>query len=175
MTAVHERLRRLPARAARAAKKPRSHYLIAGLAVAGLWLLNGDKSLLYHAVQMLIVMTVLTGLQIVLDRRHGGTPAYARLISAKLVLVAVAVGAGGLLAPVTSQSNIIVAAGLVVLITAAGPALDRLAARRAKARAAARTDRAHRPAGPPAGTSAHGPAGPARSGGASRPAGGRTP
>jgi len=36
-------------------------------------------------------------------------------------------------APVTSRSNTIVAAGLVVLITAAGPALDRLAARRAKA------------------------------------------
>ena len=148
MTEVHERLRRLSARTARAAKQPRTHYLIAGLAVAGLWLLNGDKSLLYHAVQMLIVMGVLTGLQIVLDRRHGGTPAYVRLISAKLVLVAVAVGAGWLLAPVTSQSNIIVAVGLVVLITAAGPPLDRLAARRAKARAAARSDRAHRSSGP---------------------------
>ena len=116
--------------------------------MAGLWLLNGGKSLLYHAVRMLIVMTVLTGLQIVLDRRHGGTPAYVRLISAKLVLVAVAVGAEWLLAPVTSRSNTIVAAGLVVLITAAGPALDRLAARRAKARAAARTDRAHAPLAP---------------------------
>src|SRR5215472_11368745 len=128
MTGVHERLRRLLARTARAAKKPRSHYLIAGLAVAGLWLLNGDKSLLYHAVQMLIVMSVLTGIQIVLDRRHGKTPAYARLISAKLVLVAVAVAAEWLLAPVTAESNTIVAVGLVVLITAAGPALDRLAA-----------------------------------------------
>src|SRR2546423_15073761 len=74
MTDIHERLRRRWARMARAAKQPRSHYLIAGLAVAGLWLLNGDKSLLYHAVQMLIVMSVLTGLQIVLDRRHGKTP-----------------------------------------------------------------------------------------------------
>jgi len=138
MTEIHERLRRLSARTARAAKQPRSHYLIAGLAVAGLWLLNSNKSLLYHAVQMLIVMSVLTGLQIVLDRRHGETPAYVRLISAKLVLVAVAVGAQWLLTPVTSESNTIVAAGLVVLVTAAGPALDRLAARRAKARAAAR-------------------------------------
>ena len=133
MTDTHERLRRLSARTARAAKQPRGHYLIAGLAVAGLWLLNGDKSLLYHAVQMLIVMSVLTGLQIVLDRRHGETPAYARLIIAKLVLVAVAVGAEWLLARVTSWSNTIVAVGLVVLITAVGPALDRLAARRAKA------------------------------------------
>jgi len=147
MTDIHERLRRLLARTARAGRQPRTHYLIAGLAVAGLWLLNGDKSLLYHAVQMLIVMSVLTGLQIVLDRRHGERPAYIRLITAKLVLVAVAVGAGGLLAPVTSQSNIIVAAGLVVLITAAGPALDRLAARRAKARAAARPDQANRSRG----------------------------
>ena len=148
MTEIHERLRRLLARTARAAKQPRSHYLIAGLAVAGLWLLNGDKSLLYHAVQMLIVMSVLTGLQIVIDRHRGGTPPYIRLISAKLVLVAVAVGAGWLLGPVTSGSNTIVAAGLVVLITAAGPPLDRLAARRAKARAAARPDRAHRSSGP---------------------------
>jgi len=139
---------------ARAAQQPRSHYLIAGLAVAGLWLLNGDKSLLYHAVQMLIVMSVLTGLQIVIDRHHGGTPAYARLIGAKLALVAVAVGAEWLLAPVTSRSNTIVAAGLVVLITAAGPALDRLAARRAKAKAATRSDHAHRSSGPPAGASA---------------------
>src|SRR5215469_5417230 len=142
MIEVHERLRRLLARTARHAKGPRSHYLIVGLAVAGLWLLNGDKSLLYHAVQMLIVMSVLTGLQIGLDRRHGETPPYVRLISAKLVLVAVAVGAEWLLARVTSQSNTIVAAGLVVLITAAGPALDHLAARRAKAKAAARADQA---------------------------------
>src|SRR5215469_5408555 len=142
MTEIHERFRRLLARTARAAKQPRGHYLIAGLAVGGLWLLNGDKSLLYHAVQMLIVMSVLTGLQVVIDRRRGETPAYVRLISAKLVLVAVAVGAGWLLALVTSGSNTIVAAGLVVLITAAGPALDHLAARRAKAKAAARADQA---------------------------------
>jgi len=154
MTEIHERLRRLSARTARAAKGPRSHYLIAGLAVAGLWLLNGDKSLLYHAVQMLIVMSVLTGLQIVLDRHHGETPAYIRLISAKLVLVAVAVGAQWLLAPVTSESNTIVAAGLVVLITAAGPALDRLAARRAQAKTAARAEQPHRSSGSPAGASA---------------------
>src|SRR5215831_13247936 len=107
MTEIHERLRRLLARMARAAKQPRGHYLAAGLAVAGLWLLNGGKSPLYHAVQMLIVMSVLTGLQIVLDRRHGETPAYVRLISAKLVLVAVAAGAGWLLTPVTSESNTI--------------------------------------------------------------------
>jgi hypothetical protein len=175
MTDIHERLRRVSARTARVANQPHSHYLIAGLAVAGLWLLNGDKSLLYHAVQMLIVMSALTGLQIVLDRHHGKPPAYLRLISAKLVLVAVAVGAEWLLAPVTSSSNTIVAAGLVVLITAAGPALDRLAAHRANAKAATRADRVHRPAGLPAGASAHDPAGPARSGQASRSAGGRTP
>ena len=135
MTDIHQR-RQLRARTARAARQPRGHYLIAGLAVGGLWLLNEDKSLLYHAVQMLIVMSVLTGLQVVLDRRHGAAPAYARLIIAKLVLVAAAVSAEWLLAPVTSRSNIIVAAGSVVLVTAAGPALDRLAARRARAKAA---------------------------------------
>jgi len=123
---------------AAAVKRPRSRYLTAGLVVGGLWLLNGDKSLLYHAIQMLIVMGVLTGLQIVLDRRRGATPAYFRLISAKLVLIAVAVGAEWLLAQATSRSNTIVAIGLVVLVTTAGPALDRLAARRAQARAAAR-------------------------------------
>ena len=148
MTEILERLRRLPERTARAAKQPRAHYLIAGLAVGGLWLLNGDKSLLYHAVQMLIVMSVLTGLQIALDRRRGERPAYIRLISAKLVLVAAAVGAGWLLPKVTSQSNTIVAVGLVVLITAAGPPLDRLAARRAKAKSADRPDRAHGSSGP---------------------------
>jgi hypothetical protein len=60
MTDIHQRRRRLRARIARAAQQPRGHYLIAGLAVAGLWLLNGDKSLLYHAVQMLAVMSALT-------------------------------------------------------------------------------------------------------------------
>ena len=175
MTDIHHRRGRLRARMARAVKQPRTHYLIAGLAVGGLWLLNGDKSLLYHAVQMLIVMSVLTGLQIVLDRRHGKTPPYVRLVSAKLVLVAVAVGAEWLLAPVTSRSNTIVAAGLVVLITAAGPALDRLAARRAKARAATRREQAHSFSGPRAGASAHGPADPARFGQAPRSPGGRTP
>ena len=50
MTDIHERLRRLLARTARAANEPHGHYLIAGLAVAGLWLLNGDKSVLYHEI-----------------------------------------------------------------------------------------------------------------------------
>jgi hypothetical protein len=134
---------------ARAAKQPHSHYLIAGLAVGGLWLLNGDKSLLYHALQMLIVMSVLTVLQIVLVRRHGETTAYARVVSAKLALIAVAVSAEWLLAPVTCRSNTIVAVGLAVLITVVGPMLDRLAARRAKARLAAGPDQAHRPRRPP--------------------------
>lgn len=175
MTEIHERLRRLSARMARVAKQPRSHYLIAGLAVGGLWLLNGDKSLLYHAVQMLAVMSVLTVLQIVLDRRHGVAPAYARLIGAKLGLVALAVCAEWLLAPVTSRSNTIVAVGLVVLITAVGPALDRLAARRAKAKAATGPDQAHRSSGPAAGASAQSAADPARFGQASRSPGGSTP
>jgi hypothetical protein len=173
MTEIHER-HLLQARMARAAKRPHSRYLIAGLAVGGLWLLNGDKSLLYHAVQMLIVMSVLTTLQIVLDRRHGGTPAYARLISAKLGLVAVAVGAGWLLAPVTSRSNTVVAVGLVVLITAVGPDLDRLAARRAKAKAATGPDPAHRPADPQQGDQPTARAQPARFGRARRSPGGRT-
>jgi hypothetical protein len=174
MTDIHERLRRLPTRIAWAAKQPRSHYLVAGLAVAGLWLLNGDKSLLYHAAQMLIVRSGLTGLQIVLDRHHRETTPYVRLISAKLVLVAVAVGAEWLLAPVTSESNTIVAIGLVVLITAAGPRLDRLAARRAKAKAATRPAQA-RSSDPTAGASAHRLADPARIGQARRAPGGRTP
>src|SRR2546430_11646307 len=105
MTEIHKHRGRLRARMARAAKQPRSHYLIAGLAVAGLWLLNGDKSVLYHAVQMLAVMSVLTGLQIVIDRHHGETPPHVRLISAQLVLVAVAVRAGLPLGPVTAQSH----------------------------------------------------------------------
>jgi hypothetical protein len=174
MTDIHER-RRLRTRTGHAAKSTRSHYLIAGLAVAGLWLLNEDKSLLYHAVQMLIVMSVLTGLQIVLDRHHGKAPAYARLIIAKLVLIAVAVGAEWMLAPVTSRSNTIVAIGLVVLITAAGPRLDRLAARRAKAKAATGPDQARRSSGPTAGASAHGPADPAGFGQAPGSPGGRAP
>jgi Na+-translocating ferredoxin:NAD+ oxidoreductase RnfD subunit len=108
-----------------------SHYLIVGLLLAGLWLLNRDRSLLFHAVQMLGLMSVLTALQIVLLRRaHEATP-YVRLISAKLVLVALAVGGEWLIAPATSRSNAIVAVGLVVLVTALGPVLDRVAAKRA--------------------------------------------
>jgi hypothetical protein len=68
--------RRPPTHTAPAAKQSRSHYLITGLAIAALWLLNRDKSLLYHAVQMTAVMSVLTVLQIVLRRRSGGAPAH---------------------------------------------------------------------------------------------------
>jgi hypothetical protein len=100
-----------------------------------LWLLNRDKSLLDHALQMLAVMSVLIVLQIVLRRRGGEAPAspraYARLIGAKLVLVALAVGAEWLLAPVAPRSNAIVAAGLVALVTALGPILDRRATNQA--------------------------------------------
>jgi hypothetical protein len=53
------------------AAKAHAQYLIVGLAIGGLWLLNRDKSLLYHAVQMLAVMSVLTGLQIWFRRRPG--------------------------------------------------------------------------------------------------------
>ena len=107
------------------------HYLLVGLALAGLWLLSRDKSLPFHAVQMLAVMGALTVLQIVLRLRVGEAPAYARLIVAKLVLVGLAVGGEWLLAPETSQSNTIIAIGLVVLVTVLGPVLDRLAANRA--------------------------------------------
>jgi len=128
MAQPHEPRRRAPTHAAQSATQARIHYLVVGLAIGGLWLLNRDKSLLYHAVQMLAVMSVLTLLQIVLSRRAGEAPAYVRLIVAKLVLVALAVGAEWLLAPVTPRSNAIVAAGLVVVVTGLGPALDRLAA-----------------------------------------------
>jgi hypothetical protein len=110
----------------------RSHYLLVGLALAGLWLLSGGKSLLFHAVQMLVVMSLLTGLQIVLRRRAGQVVPYVRLTIPKLALVGLAVGSGWVLSLVTSSSNAIVAAGLVVLVTAAGPRLDRVAANRAR-------------------------------------------
>jgi hypothetical protein len=48
-----------------------------------------------------------------------------------LVAVAVAVGAEWLLDPVTPRSNGIVAAGLVVLVTALGPLLDSCATNQA--------------------------------------------
>jgi hypothetical protein len=127
------RLRR-PTHTAQTAEYGHVHYLLVGLALAGLWLLSRDKSLLFHAVQVLAVMSVLTGLQIVLRLRAGQTPPYTRLIVAKLVLIALAVGGEWLLASVTSRSNAIVAVGLVVLITALGPVLDRLAASRARSR-----------------------------------------
>ena len=50
MAEIREPRRRAPTHTAPAAKQPRSFYLITGLAVGGLWLLNRDKSLLYHAV-----------------------------------------------------------------------------------------------------------------------------
>jgi hypothetical protein len=130
MARTREPRRRPPTRMAQAAKA-HLQYLILGLAIGGLWLLNRDKSLLYHAVQMLAVMSVFTGLQIWLRRRSGEPPAYARFIGGKLGLVALAVGAEWLLAPVTPRSNAIVAAVLVVLPTALGPTLDRLAANHA--------------------------------------------
>jgi hypothetical protein len=126
------RLRR-PTHAAQTAQYSHAHYLIIGLVLGGLWILNRDKSLLFHAVQMLVVMSLFTGVQIVLRRRAREVLPYTRLVVPKLVLVALAVGAEWLLASVTSRSNAIVAVGLVVLVTALGPVLDRLAARRAAA------------------------------------------
>jgi hypothetical protein len=60
MARTRERRRRSPAHAAHVPKQPRSYYLITGLAVGALWLLNRDKSLVYHAVQMTAVMSALT-------------------------------------------------------------------------------------------------------------------
>ena len=131
---------RPPTHAPRVVQYSHTHYLIVGLALAALWLFSRDKSLLFHAVQMLAVMGALTVLQIVLRRHAGDVPAYTRLIVAKLVLVALAVGGEWLLARVTSRSNAIVAVGLVVLVTSLGPALDRVAARRAASRTAVDRD-----------------------------------
>jgi hypothetical protein len=144
MARTREPRRRPPAHAARVPKQPRSSYLITGLVLGGLWLLNRDKSLLYHAVQMTALMSVLTGVQIVLGqialrRRGGGAPAspsayarlFGRLLSPKLALVAVGVGAEWLLAPMTPRSNAIVAGGLAVLVTALGPVVDRRATNQA--------------------------------------------
>lgn len=125
MAALTDRTRR----GLKATSKPesRTHYLIVGLAIGGLWVLNRDKSLLFHAVQMLAVMSALTALQIVLRRRAGQRPPYVRLVVAKLGLVGLAVGVQWLLTPETTESNTIVAAGLVVVVTAVGPVLDRFA------------------------------------------------
>jgi hypothetical protein len=130
MAQTRESRLRPPTHMAQAARNAHSHYLIVGLAIGGLWLLNRE-SLLYHAVQMLAVMSVLTVLQIVLRRHAGKKVPYVRLIAPKLVLVGLAVGGEWLVAPVTSRSNGIVAAGLVVVVTVLGPVLDRLAAKRA--------------------------------------------
>jgi len=127
-----ERLRQ-PARTGKPTEYSRTHYLLVGLALAGLWLLSRDRSLLFHAVQMLAVMGVLTGLQIVLRRRAGQVPTHVRLVVPKLVLVALAVGFEWLLKPETSRANAVVAVFLVVLVTALGPILDRIAADRAMA------------------------------------------
>jgi hypothetical protein len=125
---------RQPARTGKPTEYSRTHYLLVGLALAGLWLLSRDRSLLFHAVQMLVVMGLLTGLQIVLRRRAGQVPTYVRLIVSKLVLVALAVGFEWLLAPETSRANTVVAVFLVVVVTALGPILDRIAVDRARAR-----------------------------------------
>ena len=116
--------RRPPRHMAKAVANTRMHYLIFGLGIGGLWLLNLNLPLLEHGLQMLAVMTALTVLQILLDRHRGKTPPYARLIVGKLTLLAVAVGAEWLLAPLTSHSNLIVAVGLAVLAATAGPRLE---------------------------------------------------
>jgi hypothetical protein len=124
---------REPAHATQTAQYSHTHYLLIGLVLGGLWILNRDKSLLFHAVQMLVVMSLFTGIQIVLRRGAREVLPYTRLVVPKLVLVALALGAEWLLRSVTSRSNAIVAVGLVVLITAVGPVLDRVAAKRAAA------------------------------------------
>jgi hypothetical protein len=124
---------RRPTDTPQTAQYSHTHYLLIGLVLGGLWILNRDKSLLFHAVQMLVVMSLFTGVQIVLRRRAREVLPYIRLVVPKLVLVALAVGAEWLLASVTSRSNAIVGVGLVVVVTAVGPVLDRVAAKRAAA------------------------------------------
>ena len=130
---IRQSRRARPTHTGQTAQYSHAHYLLIGLVLGGLWILNRDKSLLFHAAQMLVVMSFFTGVQIVLRRRAGEVLPYTRLVVPKLVLVALAVGAEWLLGSVTSRSNAIVAVGLVVLITALGPVLDRVAARRATA------------------------------------------
>jgi hypothetical protein len=114
------------------ARQVRRRYLAAGAVLGGLWYAGRNMPLWEHALQMLIVMTVVTVLQVILRRRHGGPPkpasAYVRLVGVKVALIALAVGASWSLSQWTSRANTIVAVGLVVLVAMLGPALDGRAA-----------------------------------------------
>jgi hypothetical protein len=114
-------------------RQTRKRYLITGAAVGGLWFLNRDLPLWEHAVQMLIIMTMLTVLQAVLSRRHGAPPApasaYVRMLGLKWALIALAVVASWALRQRVSHTDTIVAVGLAVLMTVLGPFLDDRAAR----------------------------------------------
>lgn len=110
--------------------KTRSRYLILGVILGLFWYVNGAQPLWQHALRMLLIMAgVLIVLELLARRRHrggGDRPhiAHGRIIAAKLVLLAVAVGAEWLLDLYTSRADLIVAIGLAVVVAVAGPPLE---------------------------------------------------
>ncbi|WP_432000941.1 hypothetical protein [Streptomyces sioyaensis] len=107
-------------------------YLVAGLVMGGVWAWNQGSPLWEHAVKLLVLMFVAAPLlRRVRSRRAARRPArrlqlsFVRLATAKVALVALAIGASWLLEDSMRNPDLAVAAGLTTVITVLGPLLHR--------------------------------------------------
>lgn len=107
-------------------------YLVAGLVMGGIWAWNHGAPLWEHAVKLLVVLFVGAPLlHLARSRRAARRPArrlrlsFVRLATAKVTLVALALGASWLLEDSMTHPDLAVAAGLATVITLLGPLLHR--------------------------------------------------
>jgi hypothetical protein len=118
--------------------RTRVGYLVAGVALGALWLVNGGRSVWEHALRLLVLVLVVATVLELLRRRRGGARtgsrrAYVRLLTAKLALIGLAFAAEALLAHWSvlgaAGAEDVVALALALAVAVGGPMLhERLTA-----------------------------------------------
>ena len=110
-------------------------YVAMGLILGGVWLASSGQSLLshvWHDLAVLVVLLVVVHTRLRKRQSRPGAPAlpqvsYGWIIGAKLALLIIAAGAEWLLQQAgVSHADLIIAAGLFVIVALAGPAAHHL-------------------------------------------------
>jgi hypothetical protein len=115
----------------RVGKRARIRYVLLGLVVGGIWLLNSDQPLWLHALRMLAILLVVPAvagrLLAAAARRRGQemaeTISIGRLVAIKFGLVIVALVVTGLLGDRVADLDLYVAASLALTLALGGPAI----------------------------------------------------
>lgn len=104
-------------------------YAVAGLVIGGAWAFGRDLPVWEHALRLFVIVLIVPPIVHLIRRRLGrlthASPPLRRLVVAKVLLVAGAVGLELLLDQFTARAPFITAAALAVTVAGRGPTWHR--------------------------------------------------